>query len=173
MMLAVFFAMTQGKSVALVGMNSNGCFGQADVIRSNLDKHNNKIFKKRVSIYKQADEEVITQIVSDGYDYVIIDFGHEYEANRQTFLLCNVKLIIGNLSWWKLQFYVAFVAKTENEGSRGKWLYYGNNVTKKAFDYMKKRLGLVIYAIPYEADPYYLSENGMQFLTELSNLMEK
>lgn len=169
-MITIFLSMVLGNRVAFVEMNSKGCIRQAEIIRSNIDKHNNKIFNKKVSILTQSDISDISEIVSSDYDYVIIDYGEEYDVYKQLFLLNNIKLIVGNLSWWKLQTYVSFMANTECDSTRKNWKYLGNNISDKTVKYMRKAFGISIKEIPYEPDPFYLSGDTIGFLSELTSL---
>ena len=169
-MITIFLSMVQGNKVAFVEMNSKGCIRQAEIIRSNIDKHNNKIFKRKVSILTQSDINDISEIVSSDYGYVIFDYGEEYDTYKKLFLLNNVKIVVGSLSWWKLQTYVSFLAKTEGDRTGTTWKYLGNNISDKPRNYMKKAMGIAVKEIPYEPDPFCLSGKALEFLSEFTSL---
>lgn len=166
-MLSVFLSMVKGNRIALVEMSESGCFRQAEIIRTSLNRLEYKKYNKRVSTYTNLDNDGYAELVSQGYSYIITDFGHDYEANRQLFLLCNIKLVVGSMSWWKLQHFVSFLAITESEGTGKNFRYLANNASEKTKKYLKKEFKLIVKEIPYEADPYELSGESLLFLEKL------
>ena len=123
-------------------------------------------------INEQLIKEMADRIVEDGYrdlgyEYIIIDFGNDYADNRPFFLLSSIKIVIGNLSWWKLQHYVAFIAATEKEQSRKHWKFLGTVSSERTIRYMGKRMRTAIRPVPYEPDPFFLTGETMSFLQEL------
>lgn len=167
LMIAVYLAFVKGYRIAIVEMNDSGNLRQAEIIRSSLDRAGYKYYKKKISILSKPEMNDISQLISDNYDYVIFDYGSDYGTNNKLFLLNNIKIVIGSLSWWKLQFYVSFFAKTENENSRRKWMFLGNNVYRKAKKYLEHTFKISIETIPYEPNPFELSQNTLLFLTKL------
>ena len=166
-MTAVFLGMIKGCRVALAEANRSDCFRQAEIIRNNLDKYkHNKIISK-ISIYKQSNADEISKIVSEDFDYVVIDMGADYEVYRQLFLMCNMKLVIGSLSWWKLQGYVSFFAMTDGEASKRHWEYLGTNVTRTGKKYLQKEFGISILEVPCEPDPFRLGVKTLDFMEDL------
>lgn len=167
MMLSVFLGIVKGEKIALVEMNGRGCFRQARIIRSVLDAHKNKTFYKKISIFEQSELNDLGEIVSRGYSYVIVDFGSGYEANREPFLLCNVKIVVGSLSWWKLQHYVSFIAKSEGEQSGKFRIYLANCSTESGRKYLYGKFHIRVKEIPYVPDPYSLDGSALDFFDKL------
>ena len=167
MMLSVFLGIVKGEKIALVEMNGSDCFRQAKIIRSILDTKKNKTFYKKISIFEQSELNDLGEIVSRGYSYVIVDFGSCYEVNREPFLLCNVKIVVGSLSWWKLQYYVSFLAKSECDKSRNFRTYLANCFTEGGKKYLYGKFNIRVKEIPYVPDPYSLDEKSMAFLHKL------
>lgn len=167
-MLAVFLSAVAGARVALAEMNDSGCFRQAGIILSNNFHSKYGKIKKLISIYTQSDSSQIAGLMSEGYDYVIIDFGCDFERNRQQFLMCGAKLVVGSLSWWKIHEYVGFAARTKREASRNKWKFLAVSPVREGIRYLSKELGISVGAIPCEPDPFCLGEQSMDFLQELT-----
>lgn len=167
-MLAVFLSAVAGARVALAEINGCGCFRQAEIILSNnFSKKYSKI-KRLISIYTQSDSSEIAGLMSEGYDYVIIDFGCDFEQNRQQFLMCGAKLVVGSLSWWKIHEYVGFAARIRGEASRNRWKFLAVSPIPEGMRYLKKEFGISVSAIPCEPDPFCLGEQSMDFLQELT-----
>lgn len=153
--------------MALIERTSDDCFRQAGIIRDSLDRRRYNAFKRNVSIFMQSDIEELSEVMSSDYEYIIIDFGNDYADNRPFFLLCSIKIVIGNLSWWKLQHYVAFIAATEKEQSRKHWKFLGTVSSERTIRYMGKKMRTAIRPVPYEPDPFFLTGETMNFLQEL------
>ena len=167
MMLSVFLGIVKGEKVALVEMNGRGCFRQAKIIRSALDNKKNKMFYKKVSIFEQSELSDLGGIVSEGYAYVIVDFGSNYDRNREPFLLCNVKIVVGSLAWWKLQYYVAFLAKSEGDKAGNFLTYLATGCTDGGKKYLTGKFNIRLKEIPYVPDPYRLGAEELEFLHKL------
>lgn len=166
-MLAVFLSAVTGARVALAEMNDTGCFRQAGIILGNFHLKNNRI-RKLISIYMQSDSSEIAGLMSQGFDYVIIDFGCDFERNRQQFLMCGVKLVVGSLSWWKIHEYVGFAARTEGEASRNRWKFLAVSPVSEGIRYLKKEFKISVGVIPCEPDPFRLGGQSLDFLQELT-----
>lgn len=167
-MLSVFLSAVAGARVALAEMNDGGCFRQAGIILSNNFHLKYQKIKKLISIHTQSDGSEIAGLMSEGYDYVIIDFGSDFERNRQQFLMCGVKLVVGSLSWWKIHEYVGFAVQTEGEASRNKWKFLAVSAASEGIRYLKKEFGISVSGIPCEPDPFCLGGESMDFLQELT-----
>ncbi len=164
--VAVFLSSVAGKSVALADMSGTDCFRQAGIMLKNNFHKKNRIFKM-ISIYEQSDSSVLPQLMSEGYDYVIVDFGFDYSKNYQQFLMCGVKLVVGSLCWWKIHSYVEFLVMTEWEKSRKHWIFLAPFPGKDGIRYFKHNFNIYIRQIPCIPDPLYLNEECMDFLQKL------
>ena len=113
-----------------------------------------------ISIYKEADELKLSEVVSMDFDFVIVDYGCDYDISRGSFLMCQRKFVIGSTAWWKLQSYVTFLVNTENEQSRKPVL--------EGIGYIKKEFKIQVMNIPYEPDPFRLGKNSVEFFYKLA-----
>ena len=163
-MLGVFFAIVKGYRIAIVEANDTGCFRQAGIILSTF-KHK---ISKIISIYTQSDISELSRIVSMGYDYVIVDYGCDFNAAKESFLMCPRKIIVGSTVWWKFHSYVAFLVATKKERSSDRWIFTTTNPNRKLIKYLEKEFHKDIISIPYEPDPFFLKDsiNFWHHLTE-------
>lgn len=164
-MLAVFMTAVAAKKVALVEMNKTGCIRQAGIILEGFHARAGKLMRK-VSIFTQTDEYSLSEIVSSGYDCVIIDFGVYDECNRASFLMCDRKIVVGSLSWWKIQHYVNFLASHKETKTACKWEYMAVTPVKAGIRYLRHTFGINVRIIPYEPDPFSLSGNTLDFMVD-------
>ena len=162
-MLGVFFAIVRGYSVAIVEANETGCFRQAGII---LNTFKHKI-TKIISIYTQSDIGELSRIVSMGYEYVIVDYGCNYNTAMESFLMCPSKIIVGSTGWWKLHSYVAFMVIATKEKSSDRWIFTTTNPINKHIRYLEKEFHRDIISIPYEPDPFFL-KNSIDFWHHLT-----
>lgn len=164
-MLSVFMTAVASKKVALVEMNDSGCIRQAGIILEGFHAKAGKLMKK-VSIFTQTDEYSLSEIVSSGYDCVVIDYGVYDECNKPSFLMCDRKIIVGSLSWWKIQHYVNFMASHREIKTVSKLEYMTLTPVRTGMRYLRHNFGLHIRIIPYEPDPFVLSSKTLDFMVD-------
>lgn len=172
-MLSVFMGVVKGLRVAVVEQNESGCFGQAGIILNNFTNSKINKISKYISIYGKSDEYELTEIISMGYDYVIIDYGCDYEANRSSFLMCPEKIVIGSLSWWKLHQMVKFIIKNRQEKSFSHWIFLTAIPVREGLIHIKKDFNINVMVIPYEPDPFYLNDKSLKFFQYLAEKLFK
>ncbi len=167
-MLAVFMGVVKGHRVAVVEQNESGCFGQAVIILDNFTNSKINKISKYISIYKKSDDYELTEIISMGFDYVIIDYGCNYDTNKSSFLMCPEKIVIGSLSWWKIHLVIQFIIKNGQEKSFRHWIFLTGSPVMEGIKYIKKEFDINILIIPYEPDPFCLSDRSLKFFQYLA-----
>ncbi len=166
-MLAVYLSIVKGLKVALVERGSEGSIRQAEVILGNIGRLNTRKILKRISIHTCHEASEVSSVTSKGYDYVIIDYGCEYSDIRQEFLMCQIKIVIGSLSWWQIPNYAAFMANMGTKGCNGHWAYLGTFVVHRGLEYLKHEFRIKIRSVPYEPDPFCLRAESLDFFEKL------
>lgn len=166
-MLSSYLALVMGEKVAYVENNDSGCFRQAGIILdNNFHGKTQKIFNM-ISIFMQSDSSKLAEIIAGDFSFVIVDFGSDFEKNREQFLMCTVKIVTGSLSWWNIHKYVGFLAGTEGEPSRKSWAFVGISPVKAGIRYLKHEFGIRVRSVPSEPDPFCLGEESLDFLGRL------
>lgn len=168
-MLGVFLAIVKGYRIAIVEVNQSACFRQAEIILNNLKNKKTKKIFKMISFYIQADEVKLSEIVSMDFDFVIVDYGCEYDVSRGSFLMCQRKFVVGSMAWWKLQSYVFFLVNTGDEQSRKHWTFLATTPVLEGIRYIKKEFKIQVSDIPYEPDPFCLGKNSVDFFYKLAD----
>lgn len=161
--LAVFLAKVAGQNVALVELNKENILGQVGIILKNL---NHTVLKKseRIGMYAHSDASELSQVVSMGYDYVIVDYGFDYSDNLNQFLMCGTKFVVGSLSWLKIHEYVGFITKVSEKAFGKSFVYLANSAVSKGIRYLKHNYDIKVRLIPYEPDMFCLGEESLDFL---------
>lgn len=167
-MLSVFLGAVAGMRTALAEYNDSRCLRQAGIILKNNFRSKYAMIKKTVSIYGSGECD-IADIISAGYDYVVIDFGNDWKEASSQFLMCSTRIVVGSTTWWKMQEFVGFLAETEGERSRKNWTFLSAFSIREGIRYLKKEFGISVRTIPFLADPMCLDEKSLEFFHELSS----
>ena len=169
-MLGVFLSMVKGYKVAVVELCSPGSIRQAGRLFKRLNISRMKKALRIISLYTESDEVELSEIISMNYDYVIVDYGCNFAKYKKSYLMCPYKMVVGSLSWWRLQNYVTFVAKNSAEKSIKHWFFMATSPVKEGIRYLNQEFKIQIEEIPYEPDPFLL-KNSLGFLHRISEKM--
>ena len=170
LMLGVFLSIVKGYKVAVVELNRPGSIRQAGVILKSLKPSFRKKLLNLITLYTESDEAELSEVISKEYDYVIVDYGCDFNKNKKSYLMCPHKIVVGSLSWWRLQNYVAFLANNSAEKSLKHWLFMATSPVKEGIRYLNREFKIEVEEIPYEPDPFML-KNSLDFLHKISEKM--
>lgn len=167
---ATFLSAVMGFRVALTHLTQKDCLRQAEMIHNSLNPR--KIIQNKISIYGQPGDVSVSELVTltgeERFQYVVIDFGYYRNFDRQSFLLCNVKLAVGSLSWWKLPFYAEFLEQIKMRPESRNWEFLGTGAIPAGVSYLKQEYGIFVRAVPQEPDPFLLHKDSLHFWQELT-----
>ena len=170
LMLGVFLSIVKGYKVAVVELNHPGSIRQAGVILKSIKPFFRKKLLNLITLYTESDEAELSEVISMEYDYVIVDYGCDFNKNKKSYLMCPHKIVIGSLSWWRLHNYVAFIANNSAEKSIKHWLFMATSPVKEGIRYLNREFKIEVEEIPYEPDPFML-KNSLDFLHKISEKM--
>lgn len=162
LMTAVFLGAVAGMRTSLAEYNDSGCFRQAGIILKNNFRSKYAMVTKTVSIYGSGERD-IADIISAGYDCVVIDFGCDWKKVSSQFLMCSKKIVVGSTTWWKMHEFVGFLADTDGERSRKNWIFLSTFAVREGIRYLKKEFKINVRTIPFLADPMCLDEKSLDF----------
>ncbi|MGB8454845.1 MAG: hypothetical protein WCD89_21265 [Anaerocolumna sp.] len=118
---------------------------------------------RRVTFYQNKNLQGIPEIVGDKYDCVILDLNTDMVKNKSEFLRCDKKIIVSSLTVWKIHELDKFTGNTAHIKNCEQWIYAISFAQNKALKEGIKRLQKNIYGIPYEPDPFILTEEVIHF----------
>ena len=104
-MIASYLSGVLGKRTALLEENKSGDFARIFEIlseRSVLKQEKGSCSVLEISFMKEAGPETFSDLANSEFDTVVIDFGHDFEAVRTKFQLCQRKFLVGSLAEWKI-----------------------------------------------------------------------
>lgn len=108
----------------------------------------------------------ISELWNEGYDYMILDFGQDYDRHRAEFLRCEKKMILGSLIPWKRSYFCRMMEKIKMETHYKTWDYYalfGIKEDKKEF---KIDYGIPLRTLPFIEDPFQIKKETYAFFQE-------
>lgn len=117
----------------------------------------------KASFYQMAGKERMAEIAARGYECIIMDFGSNFKENKEEFLRCDIKIVVGSLIPWKRYLLEEFVAETERITGSADWIYGINHALAKETAEAAGKLKRKLLLIPYGRDPFFLSPDAMIF----------
>lgn len=116
-----------------------------------------------VAYFPNASEQQLLELYNDIYQYLIIDFGCDYECVKNEFLRSGKKIIVGNLTDWKREYFERLLKKISFLKESEHWDYLcflGGKSEQKEFGRLHK---ITIRQVPFEPDPFLLHRENLSF----------
>lgn len=120
-----------------------------------------RIFKAKY--YKNINQEEMPDLLNEPYDYMIIDFGSEYELKKEEFKRCKRKFIIGSFCEWKLSSYTQFLKATSEETGREHWEFFSIMGDEKLRKELEKKYRIRIHPVPFEESAFSIDKKNLSF----------
>ncbi|WP_343207856.1 hypothetical protein [Anaerolentibacter hominis] len=150
--IAVAMCLTKrGEKTALLEMNHKGAFS---ILRQVLSKEqeNGWFCLKNTAFYPQVTRNRLPEVLNRSYSCFVLDFGCDEIWLRDEFLRCGTKIIIGDLSLWKLKETDDFLMRIRDIEAYKTWSYlavFGSVWNKPGFR-----------KIPFFNDPFLPNEGA-------------
>lgn len=120
----------------------------------------------KVSYYMSVNDTKLISILNEPYDCFILDFGSELKNNKNEFLRCHIKLVVGNLIEWKRIELENFVVRNREIAGFHDWLYFIVFGRKEDMAEVQKQLDIRLNSVGFEPELFCPSK-------EFINLCEK
>lgn len=121
----------------------------------------------RVTFYENRNVQGITEIMGEQFDCVILDFGTDINRYKGEFFRCDKKIIVSSLAVWKDEILKRFLQSTSHIKNSDQWIYAIPFVQDKIINNAGRELNRQFYAVPYEPDPFLLSEEVIRFFQKI------
>lgn len=105
-----------------------------------------------ITCFKDVKPGQITSIFAKEYDCIIMDFGDDYSMNRDEFLRCTIKIVVGGRSEWDLYKLLYFIRTTEADQANNWWFLIPQATDKRVMK-ISKDLNRRVWAIPIVEEP--------------------
>jgi len=116
----------------------------------------------RVTFYPQRNSKNLVDIMNDSYQCLILDFGSDWK-NINEFLRCDIKIVVSSLAAWKKHKFMNFLTVSEELKTSNTWIYAIPFAAEKQIKAAGREFGRSMYGVPYEPDPFLLSQNMIHF----------
>lgn len=165
-MIGNYLANILGKTVALLELNKNNTFSRLANLESS-EEEKSCININGIDFYQNIVYEDILQIMTNRYNYVVLDISNKYILGKNEFLRSHKKIIIGSLSKWKIHDYFKYLDSNYLALEKTPSIFL--SLTKDSLYHKKiqKKYGITVKPIPFEENPFYLQSKNLQWIQEL------
>jgi len=125
---------------------------------------------QQITCYKEVSGKRITEIFSDNYECFILDFGTNFISNREEFLRCSTKIVIGGQAKWCQQKLSHFINTVQAIRGNETWLYLIPNASPKIITNLKIEWNRNICAVPFQAEPTTPSKSTNHMFEEIFHI---
>ncbi|HKL79741.1 MAG TPA: hypothetical protein VJ888_04815 [Mobilitalea sp.] len=166
-MLAFYMAEEMGRKTALLECNNSHDLDLFENAYEWSSEDTSTYSFGGITCFKSVSDYQIAEILSENYDCIILDFGSDLMRNREEFLRCTTKLVIGGHAWWNRQKTIRFIGTIKSIRGNDTWHYLIPFAGRRELSSMKKELGRPFNAVPYETDPTRLSKETINLFHRL------
>lgn len=169
-MLANYLSNVKGYKVCIGECNESRAFERLEQTyegNKDIDSRTTSFRIFKVKYFKDIKVEEMPDLLNESYDYMVVDFGSDYNGKKEEFKRCQRKFIIGSLCDWKLSSYIRFLQETRKEFGRENWEFIsisGDNVIRKE---LEKRYKKYIHPVPFEDSPFFISNKNLPFFKRI------
>jgi 1,4-alpha-glucan branching enzyme len=107
----------------------------------------------QITCYKEVDPKRISEIFGENYECIIFDFGTDFAANREEFLRCRIKIVVGGGSEWDIQKLVRFMKATQVVRGSDAWLYFIPRANERNVLKISKEINRRVWTVPVSEEP--------------------
>lgn len=106
----------------------------------------------------------IKGIYSQGYGYIVFDYGCIYENLNNEILMSDNVFVLGSTVEWKYSEYERFCIKNSEAVNSAGGRYFAFNTDKERAKLLKKKYGIKLNKVPVITNPYKLDKAAIDFL---------
>lgn len=122
---------------------------------------------QRITCYKEVTRNRIATIFGEDYECIILDFGTDLITNKEEFLRCHTKIVIGGRSEWDKQKLCDFVKASETIRGSDTWQYFIPQVSDQTKEKIKNEVKRKVWAVPCNEEPTLPSRSTDQFFDKV------
>lgn len=163
--LANYLTGVRRKHTAVLEWNQSGCFER---LRKMCMVHQTRepFSVLDVHYFSGAGKDRLIDCMNGIYQYIIIDFGDNYEEIRTEFLRCDLRFIVTALSEWQLQSFLDFAGNLKNKEERELeyFMCFGSEETRLE---IRRSLHMEIRRIPVSEDAFTITKKAIDFFETL------
>ena len=169
-MLAGFLSSKEHRKTALIEFNHAGALKALRKLYSDEKTDFNNCFEiNGVDYYTVSNDREFAAIFQMGYEYLVIDFGHEWTDNISRFMQCDIGCVVGSLNEWKISQFEECVTELEGLNISGNFHYVSTFGVQRFGRDIEKNFRIKIRLVPFEPSPFLLHKETFTLLEILSH----
>lgn len=120
-----------------------------------------------ITCYKEKSKLSIPEIINEDFESIILDFGTDFITNREEFLRCDHKIILGGSSEWDYKKLMDFTEAVKTIRGSASWLYFIPQASDNRVKRIQNEVTGKVYAVPYKEEPTMPSRETRQFFNRV------
>jgi hypothetical protein len=121
----------------------------------------------QITCYREVSQKRISEIFGEDYECLILDFGIDFTSNKEEFLRCSTKIVVGGRSEWDLLKLLRFTKASENIRGSDAWLYFIPQANDKIATKISKEVKRKVWPVPEIVEPTLPSHNSNRFFSKI------
>jgi hypothetical protein len=167
LMLSFYMGEELGRKTAFLECNEHKDF---KLIRASYEWSKEQAFSfsfHQITCHEEVTPYRIPEIFGEDYECIILDFGTDLAANREEFLRCGTKIVIGGRSDWDILKLARFKDASKTIRGSDSWLYFipqaNENTVIKISNELKKK----VWSVPAAGEPVIPSHSTNRFFEKI------
>jgi hypothetical protein len=158
LMLAFYMGEELGKKTAFLECNSHRDFNLLQAAYTWSVEETFSFSFHRITCFKEVTKNGLVELYNEDYDCIIFDFGIDLPLNRDEFLRCDIKIIVGGQAEWDRTKLKDFINTINEIRGNDNWLYFIPFANLRTIHNLRKELKRKIYSVPLQAEPTVLTK---------------
>ncbi len=125
---------------------------------------------RNLTCHKGVTPSQIPRIFGEDYKGLVMDFGTDFGANREEYLRCSIKVVVGGASEWNIRKLAQFAKEAEQIKGSESWFYLIPQGNEKTIMKIRAILGKKVWSVPTVGDPVLPSNSSNRFFRNIFNL---
>jgi hypothetical protein len=163
LMLAFYMGEERSKKTAFLECNKHDDMRLIQNAYEWSREEGNSFSFHKITCFKEVAIEQIPEFLGENYECIILDFGIDFAANREEFLRCDTKIVIGGRSQWDIQKLKQFINSVKNIRGNENWLYFIPQTDHRTITEIKNEVKCGIWSVPAVPDPTVPSNDMNRF----------
>ena len=162
--VASYLSGVNQEKVAVVRMGENSEITEISKIYYGVEKSKFRLFDVDYFLISRPLE--MSYVLSDDYDYVVIDFGCEYDLYMEEIIRCNMKIVLGSVNLWRYGEYKNLCIKIKEIPGSDQWLHIVSGEKSDVTEHFRKTK-LFGFERIYIPSPYIIENEQIEYFQRI------
>jgi len=171
-MLAGFISSKERRRTAIVELNHSDAFNNMGVMyygeNYNKGLEISTFQLEGVDYYCGMTVEQYARLYHIGYEYIVIDMGHDWKKYYYEFLRCNTRLIVGNCNEWNVLKFEECISAIIDMDSKDNIHFLNSFGNEKLRRQLERKYRVAIQCVPFMKTPFELTRNSFAFFKQFT-----